>query len=115
MLYEVITLLPLLTIGVSALLDTLSGGLSLDNMSLRHLGGLFVRDGAAWAAISTSLTLALVITSYSIHYTKLYDIVAVAHGGVHGHPARAEGMGQQPFGKGQGGGGQNAHVSRSSA
>lgn len=59
-------LLPLLTIGVSALLDTLSGGLRLDNLSLRHLGALFVRDGEAWAAITTSLTLALLAALGSV-------------------------------------------------
>lgn len=59
-------LLPLLTITLSALLDTLSGGLQPSNMSLRHIGGLFELDSPAWAAISTSLTLALLAALGSV-------------------------------------------------
>ncbi|MDO6460152.1 ABC transporter permease subunit [Granulosicoccaceae sp. 1_MG-2023] len=39
-------LLPLLTIALSALQDTLSGGLALSNMSLRHISALFAPDSA---------------------------------------------------------------------
>lgn len=59
-------LLPLTSVTLSALMDTLSGGLSAENLSLRHLSALFVRDGEAWAAIRTSLSLALLAALGSV-------------------------------------------------
>lgn len=59
-------LLPLASVTLSALMDTLSGGLSAENLSLRHLGALFVHDGEAWAAIRTSLSLALLAALGSV-------------------------------------------------
>lgn len=59
-------LLPLFTITASSLLDTLSGGLALSNMSFRHLTGLFDVDSEAWGAITTSLGLALLAALCSV-------------------------------------------------
>ncbi|WP_432696579.1 ABC transporter permease [Marinobacterium sp. YM272] len=59
-------LLPLLTITASAMLDTLSGGLALSNMSLKHLAGLFDLDSEAWGAITTSFGLALLAAVCSV-------------------------------------------------
>ncbi len=58
MLFVVSVVLPLLSIAISALMDTVSGGVRLDNMSFSHITGLFVRNSDAWRAIVTSLTLA---------------------------------------------------------
>ena len=52
-------IMPLGTIAVSAFMDTLSGGLALDNLSFRTLDSLFQSGSDAWAAILTSVTLAV--------------------------------------------------------
>jgi len=65
--------LPLLTITMSSFMDTLSGGLAWDNLSLRTLRELFVLDGDGWAAIMTSLTLA----AFAAIFTVVIAIVVV--------------------------------------
>lgn len=70
-------LLPLASVTLSALMDTLSGGLSPDNLSLHHLGALFERDSAAWEAISTSLTLALLAALGSVAIAVLVAFTLV--------------------------------------
>ena len=51
--------LPLCSMTLSGLLDTLSGGLSGGNLTLRHFAALFSRQGDALSAFSTSIGLAL--------------------------------------------------------
>ncbi|PIF13646.1 ABC transporter permease [Candidatus Pantoea floridensis] len=51
--------LPLGAMALSGLLNTLSGGLQLNNLTLRHFGALFSQQGDALAAFSTSIGLAL--------------------------------------------------------
>lgn len=51
--------LPLGAMTLSGLLNTLSGGLHLSNLTLRHFGALFSQQGDALAAFSTSIGLAL--------------------------------------------------------
>jgi iron(III) transport system permease protein len=52
--------MPVATILISAFMDTLSGGVTSENLSFRNLIGLFDPDSRAWRAILTSLTLAVV-------------------------------------------------------
>ncbi|WP_245840236.1 ABC transporter permease [Pantoea rwandensis] len=52
-------ILPLGAMTLSGLLNTLSGGVHLDNLTLRHFGALFSQQGDALAAFSTSIGLAL--------------------------------------------------------
>lgn len=51
--------LPILSTLATAFSGTLSGGLSLSNLTLRHFGALFAAHGDAISALSTSLSLAL--------------------------------------------------------
>ena len=51
--------LPMSSMLLSALLSTLSGGIHPDNITLRHFGELFARQGDALSALSTSVGLAL--------------------------------------------------------
>lgn len=51
--------LPLGAMALSGLLNTLSGGLQLNNLTLRHFSALFSQQGDALAAFSTSIGLAL--------------------------------------------------------
>ena len=51
--------LPILSTLVTAFSGTLSGGLSLSNLTIRHFGNLFDPHGDAIGALSTSLSLAL--------------------------------------------------------
>ncbi|MBE0404721.1 ABC transporter permease [Halomonas citrativorans] len=50
---------PLLAVLATALTGTLSGGLTLDNLSLRHFEALFANRGGAMQALGTSLSLAV--------------------------------------------------------
>lgn len=70
-------LLPLFTITASALMDTLSGGLHWNNLNFNQLTGLFESDGEAWAAISTSLTLALLAALSSVAIAILVAFTVV--------------------------------------
>ncbi len=58
--------LPLVTITISALMDTLSGGVNLDNMTFRNIAGLFEHDSDAWQAILTSLSLAIMAAVFTV-------------------------------------------------
>lgn len=51
--------LPGLSMALTALSGTLSGGLSLDNLTLKHFTALFAQRGDALPALGTSLSLAL--------------------------------------------------------
>lgn len=51
--------LPVATVAIMALMDTVSGGVTRANLSLAHLAGLFEGGSAAWRAILTSLILAV--------------------------------------------------------
>ncbi|ADU71027.1 iron ABC transporter permease [Pantoea sp. At-9b] len=51
--------LPLGAMTLSGLLNTLSGGIQVSNLTLRHFGALFSQQGDALAAFSTSIGLAL--------------------------------------------------------
>jgi len=51
--------IPILSILATAFSGTLSGGLTLSNLTLRHFGALFAAHGDALSALSTSLSLAL--------------------------------------------------------
>ncbi|GBU13253.1 ABC transporter permease [Enterobacterales bacterium] len=51
--------MPLLSMVITAFSGTLSGGISLDNLTLRHYVALFAIDGDAIGALGTSLSLAL--------------------------------------------------------
>ncbi|RJT44045.1 ABC transporter permease [Rahnella woolbedingensis] len=51
--------LPIVSTLVTAFSGTLSGGLSLSNLTLRHFDNLFASHGDALSALSTSLSLAL--------------------------------------------------------
>ncbi len=51
--------LPIVSTLVTAFSGTLSGGLSLSNLTIRHFGNLFDAHGDAIGALSTSLSLAL--------------------------------------------------------
>lgn len=51
--------LPVVSTLVTAFSGTLSGGLSLSNLTFRHFGNLFAAHGDALSALSTSLSLAL--------------------------------------------------------
>ncbi|WP_447927736.1 ABC transporter permease [Vreelandella sp. EE27] len=50
---------PILAVLATALTGTLSGGLTLDNLSLRHFEALFANRSGALQALSTSLSLAI--------------------------------------------------------
>lgn len=52
------TLLPLLSIALTAFTGTLSGGVRADNFTVRHFAAIFERGSDAWAALSTSFSLA---------------------------------------------------------
>ncbi|WP_027016229.1 ABC transporter permease [Comamonas composti] len=52
------TLLPLLSIVLTAFTGTLSGGVAADNFTLRHFAAIFVQGSDAWSALSTSFSLA---------------------------------------------------------
>lgn len=51
--------IPLMSMVLTAFSGTLSGGISLENLTLRHYGALLAADGDAAGALSTSLSLAL--------------------------------------------------------
>ncbi|TCS64169.1 ABC transporter permease [Varunaivibrio sulfuroxidans] len=51
--------LPVATVTIMALMNTVSGGVTWSNLSLAHLVGLFEGGSAAWRAILTSVTLAI--------------------------------------------------------
>jgi len=55
----VAVILPMSSMLLSALLSTLSGGIHLENMTLGHFSALFIRQGDALSALSTSVGLAL--------------------------------------------------------
>ncbi|MDH2433116.1 iron ABC transporter permease [Pokkaliibacter sp. MBI-7] len=69
--------LPLLSISLSALMNTLSGGLHWNNLSLQPLLRLFDGDGDAWAAISTSLSLALMAACCTVLIALLVAFAVV--------------------------------------
>lgn len=50
--------MPLLSMALTAFSNTLSGGITLQNLTLRHYAALFTIDGDALGALSTSLGLA---------------------------------------------------------
>lgn len=52
------TLLPLLSIALTAFTGTLSGGVRADNFTLRHFAAIFEQGSDAWSALSTSFSLA---------------------------------------------------------
>lgn len=54
----VVAVLPMLSMLLSALLSTLSGGIRLENLTLRHFSALFAQHGDALDALSTSMGLA---------------------------------------------------------
>ena len=54
----VVVIMPMSSMLLSALLSTLSGGIRLENMTLRHFSALFAQHGDALDALSTSLGLA---------------------------------------------------------
>lgn len=58
-LFVIAVAMPLGTITVSAFMDTLSGGVTLENMSFNNFVSLFDPESEAWGAILTSLTLAV--------------------------------------------------------
>lgn len=55
----VVVAMPLASLFVTAVMSTLSGGLHLDNLTLRHFSALFAQHSEALAALSTSVSLAL--------------------------------------------------------
>ncbi|MBK0033483.1 iron ABC transporter permease [Erwinia sp. S43] len=54
----VVVIMPMSSMLLSALLSTLSGGIRLENVTLRHFSALFAQHGDALDALSTSLGLA---------------------------------------------------------
>ncbi|WP_202607222.1 ABC transporter permease [Pseudomonas monteilii] len=52
------TVLPLLSIALTAFTGTLSGGVQADNFTLRHFAAIFERGSDAWSALTTSFSLA---------------------------------------------------------
>jgi iron(III) transport system permease protein len=52
-------ILPGISMALSGVLGTLSGGVTLDNVTLSHYGALFSQQGDALSALGTSLSLAL--------------------------------------------------------
>ena len=54
----VVVVMPMLSMLLSALLSTLSGGIVLENLTFRHFEALFAQQGDALDALSTSLGLA---------------------------------------------------------
>ena len=54
-----VVVLPLSSLLLTALMSTLSGGLHLDNLTVRHFSALFAQQSEALSALSTSLGLAL--------------------------------------------------------
>lgn len=54
----VVVIMPMSSMLLSALLSTLSGGIRLENFTLRHFSALFAQHGDALDALSTSLGLA---------------------------------------------------------
>ena len=88
MLYEVITnavnqvlsrtIVTSLTVVLVLIPLTFAGGEVLHDFSLALLWGVIFGTYSSVFVASPLLLLWPVITSYSIHYTKLYDITAVA-------------------------------------
>ncbi len=76
-MFFIAVLLPIAAITVTAFMDTLSGGLSLDNFSLVHISQLFSRDSDAWSALSTSLTLALLVALCTVTIAVLVAFTTV--------------------------------------
>ena len=58
-IFVLAVVLPIVTVGIAAFMDTVSGGVTADNMSFKNLLGLFDRESEAWGAILTSLSLAV--------------------------------------------------------
>jgi len=58
-IFIVAVLMPISTITISAFMDTLSGGVTADNLSFKNLISLFQADSEAFGAILTSLSLAV--------------------------------------------------------
>lgn len=54
-----VVIMPLSSLVLTALMSTLSGGLHLDNLTLRHFSALFAQQSEALSALSTSVGLAL--------------------------------------------------------
>ncbi len=54
-----VVVMPLSSLFITALMSTLSGGLHLDNLTLRHFSALFAQQGEALSALTTSVGLAL--------------------------------------------------------
>lgn len=55
------TVLPLLSIALTAFTGTLSGGVQADNFTLRHFAAIFERGSDAWSALTTSFSLAAAV------------------------------------------------------
>ena len=73
----VAVVLPLATVTVSAFMDTLSGGVTAENLSLRNIAGLFIRGSDAWQAILTSLTLAALAALFTVLIAVLVAFTVV--------------------------------------
>ena len=55
------TVLPLLSIALTAFTGTLSGGVQADNFTLRHFAAIFERGSDAWSALTASFLLAAAV------------------------------------------------------
>lgn len=55
------TVLPLLSIALTAFTGTLSGGVQADNFTLRHFAAIFERGSDAWSALTASFSLAAAV------------------------------------------------------
>lgn len=69
--------LPLASVASSAFTATLSGGLTWQNLSTRHMLAILQPDSPAWAALRTSLTLALLAALCSVVIAVLVAFVLV--------------------------------------
>jgi iron(III) transport system permease protein len=69
--------LPLASVAGSAFTATLSGGLAWQNFSTRHVAALLQLDSPAWAALQTSLTLALLAAVCSVVVAVLVAFVLI--------------------------------------
>lgn len=58
--------MPLTTIAISAFMDTLSGGVTANNLSFKNILRLFDTQSGAWRAILTSLTLATLAALFTV-------------------------------------------------
>ena len=76
---------PMSSMLLSSLLSTLSGGIHLDNFTLRHFAALFARQGDALSALSTSVGLALgssIITGLTGFFAAWLVVVRKMRGSV---------------------------------